>query len=109
MTRADVTGARQGDDLGMARANDLLARADALLVDLDGTLVDSTVPVRRVWREFAARHGLEPDEVHRFGQGRPSRETIRLLAPKADHRAEAATLERAEITDTAGVFALPGA
>ena len=53
MTRADVTGARQGDDLGMARANDLLARADALLVDLDGTLVDSTVPVRRVWREFA--------------------------------------------------------
>jgi beta-phosphoglucomutase-like phosphatase (HAD superfamily) len=27
----------------------LLARADAILVDLDGTLVDSTAPVRRAW------------------------------------------------------------
>jgi sugar-phosphatase len=87
----------------------LLARADALLVDLDGTLVDSTAPVRRAWHAFAVRHGLDGEEVHRFAQGRPSRETIRLLAPDADHEAEAAAVDDAELHDTDGVSALPGA
>jgi mannitol-1-/sugar-/sorbitol-6-phosphatase len=87
----------------------LLAGADALLVDLDGTLVDSTAPVRRVWAAFAKRHGLDWDEVHSFAQGRPSRETIRLLAPDAEHDAEAAAIEHAEVHDTTDVLALPGA
>ncbi|HWF35051.1 MAG TPA: HAD-IA family hydrolase [Solirubrobacteraceae bacterium] len=88
---------------------DLLARADALLVDLDGTLVDSTAPVRRAWSAFASRHGLDPEAVLRFAQGRPSRETVGLLAPSADHDVEAATVEDTEVNDTEGVFALPGA
>jgi mannitol-1-/sugar-/sorbitol-6-phosphatase len=83
--------------------------AEALLVDLDGTLVDSTAPVRRVWTAFANRHGLDPEYVHRFGQGRPSRESVRLLAPDADPVAEAAALEQGELGDTDGVVALPGA
>ena len=87
----------------------MLAGAGAVLVDLDGTLVDSTAPVRRAWRAFAARHRLDRDEVLRFAHGRPSRETVRLLAPHADHDAEAAALEDAEIRDTDGVCALPGA
>lgn len=87
----------------------LLASAEAVLVDLDGTLVDSSGPVRRVWHAFAARHGLDPDHVHRFAQGRPSRETVRLLAPDADTAAEADDLERAEVSDADGIVALPGA
>lgn len=82
------------------------------MVDLDGTLVDSNGPVRRVWDEFAERQGLDTDAVMRFAHGRPSRESIRLLTPDAsdsDHDAEAAALEAAEIDDTDGVFALPGA
>ena len=87
----------------------LLARADAILVDLDGTLVDSTGPVRRAWRAFADRHGLDPDAVHRFAQGRPTRESIRLLAPTVDVDAETTAVDDAEIHDTTGVVALPGA
>jgi sugar-phosphatase len=48
----------------------------------------------------------------RFAHGRPSAESIRLLIPDAsdsDHDAEAAALEDAELRDTEGVFALPGA
>ncbi|HUE27354.1 MAG TPA: HAD family hydrolase, partial [Solirubrobacteraceae bacterium] len=90
-------------------ASELLARAEAVLVDLDGTLVDSSAPVRRAWDEFAARHGLGGKEVRRLAQGRPSRETIRLLVPGADQAAEAAAVERAEVHDTDGVVALPGA
>ena len=90
-------------------AAQLFARADALLVDLDGTLVDSSAPVRRAWSAFAARHGLDGERVHRFAQGRPSRETVALLAPDADQRAEAAWIEEIEVGDTGGVRALPGA
>jgi sugar-phosphatase len=87
----------------------LLGGAQALLVDLDGTLVDSSAPVERAWTAFANRHGLNPGEVLAFAQGRPSRETVGLLAPSADHATEAALVEEAETTDTDGVFALPGA
>lgn len=87
----------------------LLDNADAILVDLDGTLVDSTGPVLRAWHGFAVRHGLDPEEVHRFAQGRPSHESVRLLAPDSDIDAETAAVEEAEVTDTDGVVALPGA
>lgn len=87
----------------------LIARAGALLVDLDGTLVDSTAPVRRTWSAFASRHGLDPAHVLRLAQGRPSRETIGMLAPHAGQDLEAATVEHAEVNDTDGVSALPGA
>lgn len=33
--------------------------ARALLLDLDGVLVDSTASVEQVWRAFAARHGID--------------------------------------------------
>ena len=86
-----------------------LGGAQALLVDLDGTLVDSTAPVNRAWTAFAKRHRLDPGEVLAFAHGRPSSETVSLLAPNAEHGAEAALVEAAETTDTEGVFALPGA
>jgi sugar-phosphatase len=87
----------------------LLSDAEALLVDLDGTLVDSAAPVERVWTAFAERHGLDPAAVQRYAQGRPSRETVRALAPDSDLDAEAAAVEAAEIADTGGVRPLPGA
>jgi sugar-phosphatase len=90
-------------------AASMLAAADAVLVDLDGTLVDSAGPVRRVWDAFAQRHGLDPDEVERFAHGRPSRETVRALVPHSDLDAESDAIEAAEIADTSGVVALPGA
>jgi mannitol-1-/sugar-/sorbitol-6-phosphatase len=79
----------------------------AVLADLDGTLIDSDAVVRRAWTAFAARHGLDADEVMRIARGRPSRETALELAPAAPD--EPARLEHDETTDTDGVVALPGA
>ncbi|HEY2258958.1 MAG TPA: HAD-IA family hydrolase [Solirubrobacteraceae bacterium] len=90
----------------------LFERAEAVLVDLDGTLVDSTRPVRRAWDEFAARHGLDAETVMHFAHGRPSRDSIQLLLPDASELeidTEAARLDDGEINDTEGVIALPGA
>jgi sugar-phosphatase len=87
----------------------LIALADyaAVLADLDGTLVDSDAPMRRAWTAFAERHGLDPEQVIAIGQGRPSRETAAELAPDAPDEAE--RLNRAEIGDTDGIAAIPGA
>jgi sugar-phosphatase len=90
-------------------AQELVDAAAGLLVDLDGTLVDSSGPVERVWTDFARRHGLDPAEVLRFAHGRPSRETVRLLAPDSDPVLEARMIEAAEVGDADGVVALPGA
>ena len=88
----------------------LLANARALLVDLDGTLIDSEGAVRRAWSGFAVRHGLDPVAVTQVAQGRPSRETIRALLPDhPDLDAESARFEADEVADVDGVVALPGA
>ena len=88
---------------------ELIDSAAGVLVDLDGTLVDSSEPVRRVWTAFAHRHGLDPEQVLHVAHGRPSRETVALLAPAAVHAEEAAVIESAEVSDADGVRALPGA
>jgi sugar-phosphatase len=105
-----MTGARGCVFAPGSSGPDLLADAGGLLVDLDGTLVDSTVPVDRVWSAFAARHRLDPAEVIRFAQGRPAGETVRHLIPaSADPVMESALVDHAELRDTTGVEALPGA
>jgi sugar-phosphatase len=56
-------------------------RCDAVLFDLDGVLVNSTACVERHWRRWAAEHLLDLDEIMRVAHGRPTVETIRLVAP----------------------------
>jgi sugar-phosphatase len=85
---------------------DLIGYA-AVLSDLDGTLVDSEAPVRRAWSAFAHRHGLDPEKVVRFAQGRPAAETVQRLAPAAPE--EVQRIAEAELRDTDGITALPGA
>ena len=80
-----------------------------VLFDLDGVLVDSTPAVARVWAKWAAKHGFDAEEVVRQAHGRPTIATVRELLPGADHQAESAELERAEIEDIDGVIPLPGA
>jgi sugar-phosphatase len=87
----------------------LLTASDALLIDLDGTLVDSTAPVTRAWSAFADRHRLDRYHVLRYAQGRPSRETVAAFVAPDQRAEEAAAVEHAEIHDTDGVTALPGA
>ncbi|MGH9498765.1 MAG: HAD family hydrolase [Terriglobales bacterium] len=80
-----------------------------VLFDLDGVLINSTPAVTRVWKKWALRHGLDPEDVVVRAHGRPSIATIRELLPRADAENENRLVERAEIEDTAGVVPLPGA
>ena len=86
-------------------------RCRALLLDLDGVLIDSTPAVTRVWHRWAAEHGFDPETVVRMAHGRPSRTTIRELLPSADTDIdrEDREVERREMEDLDGVVLLPGA
>ena len=83
--------------------------AKAILFDMDGVLMDSTPSVERVWRTWAAQHGLDPERVVALAHGRRSIETIRAVAPELDAEKENILVAQMEIDDKEGVTALPGA
>lgn len=82
---------------------------NAILFDLDGVLVDSAECVKRHWRRWAARHGLDADEIVRVAHGRRTAETIATVAPHLDAELESAELARGEEIDTVGVYEVAGA
>ncbi len=83
---------------------------DALLFDLDGTLVDSTEVVERLWREWAARFSLDAEEILAVSHGRRAEEIMRLVLPDLPNPAEeAAARIRQEEEQTEGLVPIPGA
>jgi sugar-phosphatase len=86
-----------------------VTRLPVLLCDLDGVLVDSTAAIDRVYRSWAAEHGLDASLVVATAQGRPSREVVRVCAPWLDVAAQSAAIEAAHVADQDGVVAIAGA
>jgi mannitol-1-/sugar-/sorbitol-6-phosphatase len=86
--------------------------ASAILFDMDGTLVDSSGVVDRVWSEWAVAHGLDPEAVLEVARGRQSHETMAILLPartaEETHADNLAMVER-ETSDLEGVVEIVGA
>ena len=80
----------------------------AILFDIDGTLVDSTPVVERTWRAWAAERGMDAEEILKVCHGRRSEDTIADLLPPADRDAAVEELARMELADL-DVTALPAA
>jgi len=86
--------------------------ARALLFDMDGTLVDSAASIDRVWREFAARHRLDPATVLAALPGRTAHDIVAGLLPAAgpsDVTAEVARIRAREEATADTVTEIPGA
>ena len=81
---------------------------DAVLFDLDGTLIDSTATVERSWRRWAAEHGL-PMEDFVVTHGVPARQVLAGLVPPAEVDGAFARIEAIEIEDIGDIVVLPGA
>jgi sugar-phosphatase len=86
--------------------------ADALLLDLDGTLVDSTASVVRNWARIAVMLGREGEDILRGRHGMPGRQVLRTVEPALSEE-RIRELDRAllegEATDTRDVTATKGA
>lgn len=87
----------------------MLFSCQAVLFDLDGVLVDSTLAVERVWRKWARMHNMDPEHIITNAHGRRSIETIRIVAPQMDAERENLAVEQMEIEDKEGIIPIPGA
>lgn len=81
---------------------------DAVLFDMDGTLIDSTPAVLRSWLAWCSAYGLDPsflDGAH----GQPARDIVASLVPPEEFDAAFERIQRLEITEVGGITVLPGA
>jgi sugar-phosphatase len=76
-----------------------IVTCEAVLFDMDGTLVDSTAAVERQWARWAGRRGVSLEAILAVSHGRPTIETLRLVAPQWATAEEAAALDLAEAHD----------
>ncbi|MFG2571639.1 HAD-IA family hydrolase [Streptomyces sp. NPDC048481] len=86
--------------------------ARALLLDMDGTLVNSDAVVERIWRRWADAHGLDGDEVMKVVHGRQGHASMAVLLPGRPTRlnhADNARMLAEETADMDGVVPVPGA
>ncbi|MET7731412.1 HAD-IA family hydrolase [Streptomyces sp. NPDC005402] len=95
-----------------ATAAPTVLTARALLLDMDGTLVNSDAVVERIWRRWAEHHGLDGDEVMNVVHGRQGHASMAVLLPgrpMEQNLADNARMLAEETADMDGVVAIPGA
>lgn len=81
----------------------------AFLFDMDGTMLDSSVVVERVWREWAGRWGIDQDAVVAACHGVQGPDIIRRFGPSdIDVSEEARWLMTAEMADVEGIVPIDG-
>lgn len=90
----------------------LFTNLDAILFDLDGTLIDSTPVTSRAWARWGRELGIGRDDFHEHGV--PARQVVDSVIASGDlapaRRGEAFDLiNRLEESDADGVVPLPGA
>lgn len=84
--------------------------AEALLFDMDGTLVDSTAISERIWRAWSTEQGVDVEAVLAYSQGRRTLDTTRRFAVSEEIAlAAAAQIEALEIAADDGTIAIEGA
>jgi mannitol-1-/sugar-/sorbitol-6-phosphatase len=95
-----------GEDLVLDRLADRVF--EAVLFDMDGTLIDSTPAVIRSWDRWAAEHDVPSLRVAGW-HGVPSANVVRGVLPPDRQEAAIVRIQEIEIADLDGIVVLPGA
>ena len=80
---------------------------DAVIFDMDGTLIDSTAAVVRAWATWAEEHGLTPEDLS-GNHGVPAAGIVRSVLPDHLHDAAIDRINELELNDVHGILVLPG-
>jgi HAD superfamily hydrolase (TIGR01509 family) len=86
-----------------------VAQFEAVIVDMDGVLVDSSGATTRSWRAWGRRRGVDGVSIQARNHGRPARAVLAEHVDAEELEAEARFLLDAEAGDIDGVVPLPGA
>jgi HAD superfamily hydrolase (TIGR01509 family) len=84
----------------------------AVLLDMDGTLVDSDKAVERAWITWSREYGVDGTAAVAIGHGSPAERTVRRLRPDLTDEQVAAAAQRQldlQYEDLSDVVATPGA
>ncbi|MDI6028770.1 HAD-IA family hydrolase [Corticibacterium sp. UT-5YL-CI-8] len=83
---------------------------DAVLLDMDGTILNSIKAAERIWAAWAVRHGIDVEAFLPTIHGVQSVDTIRRAnIAGVDPVAEAAAITQAEIEEVEGIEEIAGA
>ncbi|MBN1266288.1 MAG: HAD family hydrolase [Anaerolineales bacterium] len=80
----------------------------ALLLDLDGVLIDSSACIVRHWKYWADKHGLDLETIMQAAHGKRTIDTMKIIAPFLDLEAEEREFTHREVEDVDGISAIPG-
>lgn len=87
----------------------MIFRCDAVLFDMDGTLVDSRIACDNLLRGWAVRHGLDTELISAAAQGRTNRDIAREFTTHLTAEEEGARLDQEELLYREGNVAVRGA
>lgn len=83
--------------------------ASCLLFDMDGTLIDASKLIERIWIAWSNRHDIDPLQVLAGSRGQRIVDTVRAHVPRADVAAEVDWLSRQAHEEPSGPDAMLGA
>lgn len=89
-----------------------LRELQAVLFDMDGTLVTSDASVERAWTTWASEYGVSVAEVLSQAHGAPAESTVDRMLPQLDEVARTTAAARQlelQYDDLSDVVAAPGA
>jgi len=84
-------------------------KCEAVLFDMDGTILDSSIPVQRQWRLWAESVGIPFEQVLAVMHGRRAIETMQIVAPHLPQPRNVNDFLLVEAKDTEGIVEMPGA
>jgi sugar-phosphatase len=93
----------------LSSSSKVVLQCEAVLFDMDGTIVDSSIPVRKLWESWAGRFGIPYEKVEAVMHGRRAIETMNLVAPELPQPETVEQFLRDEALLDEGIVEIPGA